>query len=323
MSRREGTSWRALFANPWTKLLSVGLATATWLYVQGEEVQESRIKAQISWDPPLAETLTTTEPLPTQATLVVKGTRAATRRARDAAVRLVVDLSDLQVGEHTLEIGGLVPQGLSPSVELLGITPDVVRFTVDEVAARSVKVRPVLVGDPAPGFEVVESVVVPPVVEVRGPRGAVSGLAEVPTRPIDVTGLDRTGPRPVVLDLPRGVQLPEGVTVEAHLTVVSKVEQTRIEQVPVFVWGPPGWRAAPDRVSVLLEGPAATLRAIARDEVAAFVHLPEAPDRDRYEAWFGPAEGVRVEVMQPGGDEVDVVAITPPSLQVQAPGAEK
>ena len=91
MARRERPAWwSAIVANPWTKLLSFALATGTWLYVQGEEVHETRIKAQIAWT--LPEDLVATEPLPTSATLTVNGKRSAARKARESAVRLVVDL---------------------------------------------------------------------------------------------------------------------------------------------------------------------------------------------------------------------------------------
>lgn len=305
--------WQALVSNPWTKLLSVALATFTWLYVQGEEVHETRIKAPIAWS--LPPTLVATEPLPTSATLTVKGTRSAARKARGATVRLVVDVSELDAGDHTLEIAGLVPEGLPPSVELRAIAPGSVRFTLDEVATRSVKVRPVLVGDPADGYVITTTVAEPPVVEVRGPRSAVSLLREVQTRPVDVTGLDESGDHPALLDLPRGVE--PSADVVTRIEVVSKVEQRRIEEVPVFVRGAPDWTATPATVTVLLEGPVARLGDVDADEVAAFVHLPDPADRPRYEAWFGPDEGARVEVMHEGGDDVKVLAIAPPSIVVQ------
>lgn len=302
------------FSNPWAKLLSVGLATVAWLYVQGEEVREERVKAQIAWT--LPEELVSTEPLPTTASVTVRGTRAAVNKAHQAAVRLVVDASSFTEGEHSVDIDGIVADGLPSSVERLGVTPSSVRFVLDRLAVHSVRIQVVMVGDPAPGFAIVSTETDPTVVEVRGPRDAVSALREVPTRPIDVTGLDEDTELDVSLDLPRGVQRSSQALVRARLTVRSQTEQRRIEAVPVFVWEQEGWRVQPDRVSVLLEGPTARLRELEVDRVAAFVHLPQTPDGDHFDVWFGPKAGVRLEVLHNGGDGVTAVATTPPSVAV-------
>ena len=177
----------AWLSNPWAKLLSVALATAAWLYVQGEEVREERVKAQIAWT--LPPNLVATEPLPTTASITVRGTRAAVNKAHQAAVRLVVDASSYAEGGHTVDLDGIVADGLPSTVQRLGLSPSSVQFTLDREAVHSVRIDVVLVGNPAPGYVVAAAESEPNVVEVRGPRDAVSSLRAVPTRPIDVSGL--------------------------------------------------------------------------------------------------------------------------------------
>ncbi|MEQ1504107.1 MAG: CdaR family protein [Myxococcota bacterium] len=313
--------WASLVANPWAKLLSIAIALSTWLYVQGEEVREDRVKAQIAWM--LPSDLVATEALPTTAYVTVRGTRSAVNKAHQSPVRLVIDAQELAKGDHEVDLGGVLPEGLPPSVVRLTTSPSVVQFTLDRVATRSVRIEPVLVGEPASGYTVVEVDTDPAVLEVRGPREAVSSLREVPTRPIDVSGLEEDAEREVVLDLPRGVEPSSSAPITATLKVESRTEQRRIEAVPVFVWGPgaasEAWRLTPDRVAVVLEGPTDTLGDLRSDQVAAFVHLPEAPDRAQVEAWYGPKSGVRVEVLQPGGPAVQVLSIDPPSVIAVAP----
>jgi YbbR domain-containing protein len=304
-------------SNPWIRLLSLVLAICTWLYVQGEQIEEERVNAQIAWT--LPEGLVSSDPLPTTAFLTVRGTRSAVNRAHNAMIRLVVDGSTLGEGEHSVELATIPPEGLPLSVERLAITPDTVQFVLEPVTERSVQIVPVLVGDPAQGYALGPVVTDPQVVQVRGPRSATSSLREVSTRPIDVSGLTEDTVREAPLDLPRSVERVGDQKVEARISVVSETEQRQVDDVPVYVWGLEGWKVDPPRVSVVLEGPTAKVRDIGARQIAAFVYLPNPPDRDRYEVWFGPTDGIRVEVLHPGAAGVSASSTTPPSVVVTRP----
>ena len=90
----------------------------------------------------------------------------------------------------------------------------------------------------------------PAVVQVRGPRSAMSSLREVPTRPIDISGLDEDVAVDAALDLPRSVEPADSQIVQARITVVSETEQRRIEDVPVYVRGAEGTLIAhPPRIA--------------------------------------------------------------------------
>jgi YbbR domain-containing protein len=307
--------WLALLLeHPWAKLLSLFLAGAIWLYVQGEEIHDTRVRSEVEWHLPAG--LMAVEPPPEQVTLTVRGARSVTRRARDAPVRLVVDLTDIGVGEHSFELASITPQGLPSGVEVLAVAPSSVRFVLDEVASRRVEVEPVLIGEPEEGFEISDISLEPDVVEVRGPRSSVVGLTEVLTQPIDVTGVLASGTREVGLDLPRGVTL-EGLSPSAHISVRSRRERRTVEGVPVHVRGAWDWRPVPDTVEITLEGPASALADVRQEELAAFVVLPDPGARSRFEAWWGPRDGVRLEVLHPPG--VEVAAVQPPSVAVAHP----
>lgn len=308
-----------LRANPWHKLLALLLAVLSWLYVQGEEIREERVKAQVAWT--LPEGLVATEPLPVTAFLSVRGSRTAINRAHAAPIRMVVDVADLSEGEHTVELAGVVPEGLPPSLEQLGVTPSAVHFRLDEVATHHVQIHPVLVGEPADGFVVSSVELEPSVVPLRGPREAVSALREVSTRPIDVSGLSESGSREVLLDLPRSVEVAQGLPIQARLTVIAQTQQRRLEEVPVYVWQKePGERemlvVEPSRVAVLLEGPTEALRDLRADEVVAMVRLTGPVTGEQpVEVWYGRKDGARVEVLDPD-DKIEAIDMFPPSVTV-------
>jgi len=305
---------KRLVRNPQYKLLSLLIALLIWVFVQGERVHEANIRASVNWTLPPA--LMTVEPLPAAITVRVLGTRSATSRARESTVAIPVDISSLGVGPHSVDFASH-PAEMPSGVEVVRFQPGNLQFQLDEIAQRKVRVRPSLVGDPTPGHTVDEVRVEPAVVEVVGPRLLVANLQEIFTRPVDISGLTKDGSFEVQLDLPRSVrQADEDVRPRTTVTVVPELERRMLGNVPVHLWQAPGWRAIQESVEVTLEGPAVDLAGLDASEVVAFVHIPDAPEKPRYEAQFGPMEGVRLRVLQPGGKAVRVVKVLPSSVEV-------
>ena len=99
---------------------------------------------------------------------------------------------------------------------------------------KSVKVRPDLEGEPAPGFVLTAVEVDPPRVWLQGARSDVLRLSEVVTETIDVSGLDQPTEREVKLSLGAGrVWMEESGPVKVKL---------QIDPVPPPAAGPPAAR---------------------------------------------------------------------------------
>ncbi len=301
-------------ANGRYKLLSVVLALAAWLYVQGDQVHETKVKARIAWT--LPDELTATEQLPPTVTVLVRGTRQGVRSTEASTLILPADLTGYAAGEHVLELESLGVRGLPNGVDVLSVLPGAMRFELDEVATRKVELAPQLVGDPAPGFEVESVTLDPPVVEASGPRVALSELAFVRTKPIDVSGLAADAIREVSVDPPRGIEARSEAPTRAAIRIAPIVEQRELQGVPVFVWRHPGWVPEVAMVDVTVQGPSASLRGLTSEQVAAFVHLPDRPTAASYEAAHGPTEGLRLRLLHPGGEEVEVLQVSPPRVKV-------
>ena len=149
------------------KLISVFIALFAWSWVQLEEVHEGQVRARVDWSLPTG--LMSVEQLPTTVTLNLRGTGAAIRRARDTVVRLAVDVSTVGVGEHSVEFTSFPVSGLPNAVDVLGCSPAAMRFNLDEVTHRKVKLQAVMVGDPAAGHLVQSVALDPSVVGLVGP----------------------------------------------------------------------------------------------------------------------------------------------------------
>ncbi len=306
--------WARLVSYPGYKVLSLLLALTAWLYVQSDTVVETKLRVPVDWAVP--DDLGAIEPLPGTATLKLRGTRSAMRRAEEASPRLVMDLAQLGLGAHTLELFPEAVQGLPVGVEAVEVSPSSLSLTLDERVNRRVPVVAEQVGEPAPGFRVEGIVLEPSVVEVRGPRAVIKTLESVSIVPVDVSGMAVDTIVDVQLQPPRAVVLADEVNARASVHVVPELEQRVFASVPVTVWRQPGWRADIDVVEITLEGPSGRVRDMTTEDVVAFVHLPDRPTRARYEATLGPERGLRVRVLHPGGDEVRVVSMEPMQVTV-------
>ncbi|MCB9678532.1 MAG: hypothetical protein H6737_25750 [Alphaproteobacteria bacterium] len=306
----------SVFGNPHYKLAALALALLAWLYVQSDELHEDAVKARVDWL--LAPGLLSVDPLPTQVALRVKGTRAAIRRARDQDPRVEVDIRDIGIGEHNLEFGTFPTVNLPSMLEVVGHSPSAIRFTLDETAQRKVKVRPVVVGEPAPGFAVEAIVLNPPVANVRGPGVSVQELTEVSTEPIDLSGLAGSATVPVEIDFPRSIESADGTRFSAEIEILAQNAERTFAAVPVYLWGAQAYRPIEQTVQVVIQGPAAQIESLAGDELAAFVHLPDPADQPRYEAAWGPVDGLRLRVLHSGGERVKVIAVEPSRVEVVA-----
>jgi len=292
----------------------VFLALSAWLYVQGDEVHETKLKARVAWT--LPEGLTTTEQLPVTVTVLVRGTRQGVRTAEASTVIVPADLTDFSVGEHVVDLESMGVRGLPPGVDLLSVLPSAMRFVLDDVATRKVALDAKLVGDPAPGFAIASVSLDPAVVEVSGPRVVLADLPSIATKPIDVSGLAADTIVDVSFDPPRGVFVGDQAPPRAAIRMVPEVERRVLQGVPVYVWRNYDWRPEVAMVEVTVEGPAESLRQMGTEHVVAFVHLPDRPSDASYEAAHGPTEGVRLRILHPGGEEVDVISVSPNRVKV-------
>jgi YbbR domain-containing protein len=305
-----------VFGNAHYKLAALFLAIMAWLYVQSDQVHEAPVKATLQWE--LAAGLVPVDPLPTQVAVRVRGPRGAIRRARTLDLQIDVDLRDVGPGDQNIELGPFPVERLPSQLEVLSIAPSGVRFTLDEVSQRKVKIQPVVVGEPAAGYALERIQVVPPVVTLSGPGVVIAEMAAVDTAPIDLSGLAGSSDVPCELDLPRSITSEDAGPFTARVEVLAQDEERRFLDVPVFVWNNPRYTALVPTVEVVLQGPAAMLDAVGPEDLAAFVHLDAAESGAREEVAWGPKDGSRLRVLHTAGEGLEVRAVAPSRIEVVA-----
>jgi YbbR domain-containing protein len=175
------------------KIVSVVLAFVLWLVVSGprrEPVRERLFTVPLSLVSIPPRLVITTE-IPGSVAVRVRGRNSDLRNLAQQNLEVPVDLKWIQkAGEAEIT---LRPQviNIPPELEVISITPNKVRFRIEELRQRTIPIRPFLVGDPPLEYVIGEATTEPSVALISGPAPQVMNLSEVTTERIIMTG--RTG----------------------------------------------------------------------------------------------------------------------------------
>jgi len=167
------------------KLVSLAFALVLWFFVMGESRMEVNYIVPLEYQN-LPQGLMIANEVPTSVALRISGPRALQGNLRPGDIRLAVDLTGLSAGVTSfkrLEENLNIPSGL----KITRISPSYVDVKLERVRERSVPVRVVLTGEPAPGFIVKSAVANPDKVTVSGAESELKGVSEVVTEAIDLT----------------------------------------------------------------------------------------------------------------------------------------
>lgn len=316
-SRALLTDLRDVFtANLPYKALALACALMFWIFVQSEQVVEERARVRLDWR--LPDGLTLVEPPLETATVTVEGVQAFVRGVRQKDLSILLDLSRAKEGEVSLDLSERAVSGMPNQVRVVSISPSQLKVQLDRVLKRRADVVPETRGDPAEGYRIAKVSVSPERVELSGPSSLLRGLREVATDTVDVTGLREDAEFEVGLAVKKGQLTP--TRAERFLVAVQIapiVERRVYDNVPVALRGAEGYTLGAPSVRVTLAGAADRLTSVDPDEVTVVVTVPEGWDAPTGEARRGRGEGLRYEVVQPGGEALSVVDVTPERIPVQ------
>ncbi|MFP5246345.1 MAG: YbbR-like domain-containing protein [Thermoanaerobaculia bacterium] len=176
------------------KIVSLLLACVVWFIVSAprrEVVRTRVVTAPLSLISVPSELIITTD-LPSTVAVAVSGRNNDLRALATASLEVPVDLSwATQPGEVEIT---LRPDLINapPDVEIESITPNKIRFRIEQLRQRAVAIRPFLVGDPPSGYLVGEATAEPSRAIVSGPASQILKVDEVATERIIMTGRTAT-----------------------------------------------------------------------------------------------------------------------------------
>ena len=214
----------ALLRNLGTKILALSIAILVWFVFsaqQRERISERSYRIPLSVANVPAETLIAS-PLPPMIEVRLRGPFTALRQLEPGKLEAVIDLTDAPRGEKVYRLD---PEDINvpQQVEVIAITPSEIRVALDATAEKTLPISARLTGSPAPGYEVGQVLVEPPVARLFGPDSALSHMTSVQTDSVSLANraADFSVPATVITESP-GVRVREGqvVTVTVKLRPV-------------------------------------------------------------------------------------------------------
>lgn len=197
----------------------------------------------------------------------LEGPSGALEEVKSSGLSYDVDLSAATPGPLMVKLSPdkiKVPRRIS----VVGIEPSSFTVTIDNRLEKVIPVVPDLIGDPAPGYVISRVVADPSFVQLSGPMSVLKDMSAVRTTPVNVGGLTETTKKKVALNLNHDthVQAVGESLVEVETVVEEKMVEKRLI-MPVHAM-PENHKyvITPDRIELLLKGPANTLKKLSQDK---------------------------------------------------------
>lgn len=184
--------------NPGLKALSFLLAFLLWFQIAGQQTVQRTISIPIEFINRPAD-LEISNDFTRQVDVVIKKRGSVQMDERGLAA--VIDLSGAGPG---IEVVPLTPRNIRNvpyGVEIDKVEPARIRLQLERTRRKIVDVKPEIIGQAAPGYQVAEVRATPSEVVVTGPETQLEALTMVETETINIGGRDQTFTENVYLDV--------------------------------------------------------------------------------------------------------------------------
>ncbi len=262
-----------LLSNLPLKLLSLILAFILWIYFATETqiLKDVEIPLNIIVAP---EKVLAGDPV-SAITVRVRGTERAISRLANQSLYANVDLADSPNGEKFVQI---TPEenirGLPSDLEILSLTPERIKVTIENRATKSIPVFPRVSGNPKDPFVYYGYEVYPPTVMIEGALSAVSDAERAITEVIEIERKSQSF-RAVVDVIPeiQSVKIVNPRPVTVFIKIDKNIKTAFFEALPV-VFPPMEYAIVPshDIVSLTIEGPEPIVKKITRNGITVSVN---------------------------------------------------
>ncbi len=181
------------------KLAAVLLSVALWFFAT------SRGQSEISIDVPLVfrnipSGLEMVNNNIKTISLNIEGQERLIKNIKLSDIGIYIDLSKAKKGKSIYYVTRdniKLPHGIT----VLNINPSSVKVIIEDTITKTVKVRPVIIGEPEKGYYVKSVEVAPEIVVIEGVSSEVRRFNTIKTEALDITGSNETFTQELKLDL--------------------------------------------------------------------------------------------------------------------------
>ena len=197
----------------------------------------------------------------------IRTLKALAKTLPEMKLQYKMDLSDLLVGVHAIPVNPenvKLPQGSS----ILKVNPSFLTMKIEKEVKKAVPVVISISGNPAPGFEVVETKVKPSFIILRGSENTLSQQKEIRTKPININGISESFQREIALDLLEGMAAPFiSKPIHVDVQIKQKIVSRKFQGIPVEGKGSPyHHQITPSVINIEVKGPENVLEKLQKDK---------------------------------------------------------
>ena len=284
-------SLRRLFTkNLSLKLLSLFLAITIWGFVAPQRRGES---TEIKFLSPLVlknipPKMEITSDLVQSVSVLLRVPRSLAKTINPNLFQVVIDLRnqlpgsfEFQLSQKNVTYNNEPPPG---GLEVLQISPQQFTLSLELLTEKTVPINPRLVGGVEKGLAIASVKVIPPEVNVAGPRSVIDEMRSISTRPLDIEGLNSDVEMLVQLEAPSQqvrILSPDKQIYRAEIKVTYTPMRVLLRDIPViFENSEFAYRASNTSLNAHLEGPQGVVASLNNRNVFAVVDLAQYPPGD-------------------------------------------
>jgi len=258
-----------LFKNLGLKIFSLLFSVVLWFYITTEKDSELGLLVKLSTRN-IPKDMELVGKKVDRVTVWVYGLRRHLMTISPDEIVVPVDLKNAKEGVIIYPINLEVIK-VPPEVSVTRVSPATVRFQLERVIGKKVKVVPELKGKLAIGYEIESVHEQPDSINVKGKRSIIENLNTVSTYPIDINGLSQNLKFEVPVDEERSkIKVDDwGKMVRVEIKLKERIIEKTFTDVPVAADNLEETVESvitPDKAALKLRGPEAILANLNKDE---------------------------------------------------------
>ncbi|MBK8302795.1 MAG: YbbR-like domain-containing protein [Chloracidobacterium sp.] len=209
------------------KLLALVITLALWLGVTGLSTPTTK-RLTIPLNLSISSNAQVMNVPQQEVEIEISGDKRKIEQINRSELVASLDLTDLAPGDRVVSLSPdnvyvALPQG----IKLVEVAPSRIAVNLEAVEEKEIEVKAETIGQPAAGFEVYDTAVLPQKIRVRGPASIVRILEYVQTDKIDLTGKTAEF---TAKQIPVSAPNPKAAVLNTFVDVVFRIGEKRIER---------------------------------------------------------------------------------------------
>ena len=262
------------------KLISLVIAIFLWFMVTGKDyrVGDFNIPIELMGLPEnLILTRAASEDSEVKNAIVrIRATETVIMTLDERSMFLQMDISNLGMGHHLMQLSGDMVMGRPPGAEITEITPRVLELDIEDLLIKPiVVVNPEILGKPADNYDIWQINCTPPSVRVQGPKSVVEKIEKISTPQINVDGMSQsTLERSLLLVPPHPLVSLFPEVVSLRIRIGEKLITKNFRSIPVEIVGVDYLpRINPKSLSTTVTGPISQIENLSKENVRVLIEL--------------------------------------------------